>query len=120
MDGLSVWACAWLHGTVVVPLIDEATRTRWPGWRARRIALVVLLSPLVVAAAMVQEHDKVMRGVVALAGPFYALRACQVVCEPRFMREPLLRRQVVEWARQPARRGSRARLAALGGSRSTR
>ena len=95
MDGLSVWAAAWLHGTVAVPVLDEAARAWRPASRAWRAALVALAAPLVVAAVLVDERDKVMRGVVALAGSFYALRAFQTVWEPRFARETLLRRQVV-------------------------
>jgi hypothetical protein len=95
MDGLSVWAAAWLHGTVAVPVLDEARRAWWPASRAWRVALVALAAPLVVAAVLVDERDKVMRGVVALAGSFYALRAFQTVWEPRFACEPLLRRQVI-------------------------
>mmetsp|Transcript_43611 Transcript_43611/g.69757 ORF Transcript_43611/g.69757 Transcript_43611/m.69757 type:complete len:312 (-) Transcript_43611:16-951(-) len=95
MQGVEIWFCMWFYGTCLSILIHGGLEIIFGKDHVLTKWLPVCASLVMTQCAwLVDPQDKLMRGILAMAGGFYCFRSSQVFLEKRFENEPLLYRML--------------------------
>jgi len=90
-NGGIVWFCTWLYGSLGCQLLHKVIQLVLSESSSKLFSTLALL-PLCFAAGFIDRDDRLMRGIVSLAGVFYTIRASQTFLEERFHNEPIVYR----------------------------